>query len=264
MDILDIPLTPKQTELVRKIAQDEGIARYTVDVSEGSIRGDGYMGIITTVKINDCRSPIVLNLVFKSSKSDKQFRLVAPVRKAYLREIYIYQVIFPEFLKFQIKHRAKKKFNSHARCFRAEDGEFEETIALEDLRTRSFKLWDKLTPMDESHVALVCREFGKFHGISFAMKQLRKEKYELLTKNLNSILEGADYAASLKKLITELFGKTCKIIQREDVRNAVENFGKEAFDFIKDRTNEPTLNSVLLHGDCWCNNLMFKYDVSKM
>lgn len=157
-------------------------------------------------------------------------------------------------------------FTEYPKCYRTIDKVLDECILLEDLSVRDFRIVDRFTEdITATHAKLVMETLGKFHAISFALKDQKPEKFNELASNMtehfirrdDNLLRGyfdkqAECASSV------LFGE-----EDADVIVKVKKlFETNALEVASDCLDpEPTGSaSVIAHGDTWQNNTMFKYD----
>nr|XP_001807041.2 PREDICTED: uncharacterized protein LOC100141764 [Tribolium castaneum] len=255
-------LSDEQNKLVKKVAESQGFKDYKIDVQAGSLKGDGYLGIINIVKIWDNSKE--LNLVIKSALSGKQLREQAPVRKAYEREIYMYTTIFPEFEKLSRERSIKNSFREIAKCYGSFLKEYEECLILENLKEIDYKLWNRKIPMNADHVALGFATYGKFHGTGLALKYLKPELYQEMSKNLKNIFYSEEETPEEKAKFAEssklMFGNGFKAVAgNAQATQALTRFTQQCEKFFGEDVKRIDKYSTILHGDCWCNNMMYKY-----
>lgn len=76
-------------------------------------------------------------------------------------------------------------FSECVRCFSSIRDDLCESLFLEDLKRRDFEMINPRTEsMSFDHVALLMRVIGKFHALSFALRDQQKEKFDELTSHL--------------------------------------------------------------------------------
>ncbi|XP_044258612.1 uncharacterized protein LOC123007393 isoform X2 [Tribolium madens] len=255
-------LSDEQIKLVKIVAESQGFKDYQMEVEAGSLKGDGYMGIINTVKIWDNSKD--LHLVIKSALCGKQVREQSPVRKAYEREIYMYTTVLPEFEKLLHERNITNGFKEKAKCYGSFLKENEECLILENLKEIDYRLWDRTVPMNEDHVALGFATYGKFHGTGLALKHLKPEKYEEISKNLKNIfyseVETPEEKARFEENSKIIFGNAFKAVAgNEQATQALTRFTQQSEKFFGEDIKKIDKYSTILHGDCWCNNMMYKY-----
>jgi hypothetical protein len=109
-----------------------------------------------------------------------------------------------------------------------------EVIVFENLKKDGYDLWPKKDPVTRRHLEIVVSEYGKFHAISVAMREQQSNKFSELTNLLGDhfkeFVEATDFVNLFEKVLVEML---------------------ENIDGLK----------VIIHGDCWNNNFMCKFEV---
>lgn len=154
-------------------------------------------------------------------------------------------------------------FTEYPKCYHSVGIELSECLMLEDLGVRGFKTIDRVNEnYTVEHVALVMRALGKFHAISFALKDQQGEIFKELTSKLSERFIRFD--DPFKRVF---FNKHAQAIfqvlsDEKDAHLLVKMrklFERDAIDIAADCLNTE-LGSVISHGDVHMNNIMFKYD----
>lgn len=157
-------------------------------------------------------------------------------------------------------------FIEYPKCYRTVDVAPEELVFLEDLCLREFRLIDKATEqLTIDHIRLCMQALGKYHAISFALKDQHPEKFKELTANLDE-----PFFSRSNKFIRSLFNKHWELTlaalsNEEDTHlkdKLVKLLEKEPFELLSDcvEMNAFTPANVIGYGDFWQNNTMFRHD----
>lgn len=258
---------------LHRIAQEEGFTNYVIDYDRGSNLGDGFVAEIVRAKINGTQ-------LVKGVQEDSELVLVLklpPENKArreqmgmnvFEREVVVYNEILPMFQKFQQDKGLKpgQGFVSFPKCYYASyDKEKDEAVVImEDIRKKGFKMLNKYKTLDYPHAQAVLETVAQFHGLSLAVKDQCPAIFEKFKGLKDAMTEGmmTDLMKTMTKASCE---KAIGALEphEENIKQKLLAFGENVVDIIHSCTNgeltEPY--TVINHGDCWTNNIMFKYEV---
>lgn len=187
----------------------------------------------------------------------------------FCREKYVYEQILPSLECFQMKHLNRSDcqiFRQYPKIYASSNELLHEYILLNDLKLDGYINWERTTPLDFEKSALILRTLAKFHAISFAMKQYNRNDFDRATAELkewlfidplpehlqNFLQTNVDYALSTLNPETDLL-----TIER------LNKFRNECGNVMVQCCAERE-NAVILHGDCWISNFMFKTNVSSL
>lgn len=263
----DIHITDYIRESLDKVAKTEGFTNYELLVDHGSSIGDGFVGIMIKVKIQEIDSKKFLHVLAKVPPESKTTREFMKLMAFFEREVYIYNNFLPLIIEFQNEMKIKwtEGFFNFPKVFYADyDKEKDDAIIImEDLRNFGYKMWDKSKPVNFEHSKLLMVTLGKLHALSFAMKIKKPEIFEKF-KELNDYVsqnfkEGQhkDYfIESMKKAIESLSPSDKE--SKQKFQNLADNFIEVLMDVTTANLIEPF--GVVGHGDCWINNYLFHYE----
>ncbi|CAH1406807.1 unnamed protein product [Nezara viridula] len=140
------------------------------------------------------------------------------------------------------------------------------SILLEDLKASGYSLVPRQKGLDLDHAILVLNSLGRYHGMAKVLEQrgiISKDDYKPYTlftdlKLIKSYLYGS--ISILSKVMKNSWGPDW-----EDTANKLKiPFDQFAAKWMSMGTVYTETNfTVLNHGDCWSNNMMFKYDFQK-
>lgn len=134
-----------------------------------------------------------------------------------------------------------------------------------DLALEEFTMIDK-SDVTVEHVLLVMKALGKFHALSFAIKDQEPEKFSEMVSELDEMLFMRGLSTKFSSYIN--FSATIALKCITDDKDAhllkalLDLYEKNQYDQIAElcNGNESEPYSVITHGDIWTNNTMFQYD----
>lgn len=260
------------TELIRKVAEREGFIDYVITNSAGSNLGDGFQGDLLRFKISGKQNNIEssLSLICKLPSPNPLIRIEFNSDITFRREIYLYGHLLPYFLEFQKEHgiSAEEGFNSFPKCYGTvfdEKPYGDHAIVMEDLVASDYSLWNKLKDIDYEHTKMVMEELGKFHAVSFAIREKNPEKLnEIMSKcgncfhkvmfSMPSSMEF--FKSNINKAIGAIEPHETNLIEKLEKIKDPKNYLHLIDQVFSNTTPEPF--GVLVHGDLWNNNIMYQ------
>lgn len=200
----------------------------------------------------------VLNLIVKTCSTNEKLRKEIMLRKSYEVEICMYEKIFPTFEQFQKERGVRKEaFKSTIRCFYTSLSPLHETLVFEDLNASGYKQWDMKMYMEPQHVAFILKEYGKFHAVSFALRDQNKKVFDSFAIDSVDVYEKIWW-----NLVQRNFGRVVAFFRdNEPEKEYLRGIEREIAIFFGESIKFGEYTAIT-HGDCWCNNMMFKYSVS--
>ncbi|KAI4467392.1 hypothetical protein MML48_2g00009470 [Holotrichia oblita] len=228
----------------------------------GSEIGDGFMSKTYAVDISDTKESLHL---FLKCAINVTFTGGPSFDKVYINEIYFYESIVPAYLAFLEEKGVTDGFRNVPKCYGSADNKI---IALRNLRNDGYDLCDKTFIANEEHIELVFKTYAKFHAIGFTYKDQKPELYDKLMEGVTDLFRGAGEeinkqrvegaSAVIRDFFNKLDPKKDKFIldQSQNIIDKLTEFGLAL-------GTADCANPILIQGDCWCNNMMFKYIDSK-
>jgi hypothetical protein len=167
------------------------------------------------------------------------------------------------FLDFQeVKKDAKYPFDEVATCLASYyDGE-DDFIILENLTPYGYYTVDRQNSMDINVARLIMRTLGRFHALSFVIRDQSPKMFE----ELSSIPFETYYAARLKPWYHDFMQNQIEVAldavkkiywESEIERKAINFLTKgDLYDKMVSYTHTRNRYSVIGHGDCWTPNFL--------
>lgn len=266
-----IDLPPFVHEYLDKIAKSEGFFDYKIEQEAGSKHADGFTArlISTTIigqrQVNGHIQQDQLTLICKIEPSGSVLKEQLNTTIHFEREVFAYKNLLPAMEKFQLEKGLTKVngFFTYPKCYVAyyNAAEDKNIIIMNNLRVDGYELWNKLMPIPFEKAKLLLQQLGRYHGLSFV---LRDQKPDLFNELKNGV--------EPEVMITMLKEPACEAIFQSSFDQAAKQFDdncetgkvlqriKEEWKAIFTRSVERNVAepyTVLAHGDCWNNNLMF-------
>ncbi|KAJ8926031.1 hypothetical protein NQ315_009886, partial [Exocentrus adspersus] len=250
-------------EILKKIVEQD-IDNYEITVHDANKKGEGYLGEILFLKLEEKNnSKQVLELVVKQAFTSETIRNVVPIREVFQNEIYFYTQVWKRLNKFQERIPSRYHFQKLARCIASVSDLNSEKIVFENLKFLGFELQDKKLPLSKEQFELIMKEYGKFHALSFAYKALCPDNYAELVKELqdvySTLINGEGFQSGMK-IVNEICMENLKGTVDERIIEKYKLYTDNYVEMFQDSLDCRTKYTVITHGDCWSNNMMFKYD----
>lgn len=176
------------------------------------------------------------------------------------------------FREFQLAkgiNLSENGFNEYPDYYFSVNEEFSECLFIEDLCRRNFEMINqRKESITFDHMCLLMKALGKFHAISFALKDQQPEKFSELT---NLITERYWTIWTAPKSETESFflgmlNRLTNVLREDNRLDLLEKFDKivgddiatTIFQLVSGAAAEPY--AVICHGDVTINNTMYSKD----
>ncbi|XP_076069337.1 uncharacterized protein LOC143041397 [Oratosquilla oratoria] len=232
----------------------------TFEVKDFTAKGDNYMSVVTSIcaRYRQDDAYLEANYVVKINPQSPSPVLGAVIRELFLKEGGFYKEICPA-LNRELRLAGLDELRvARAPLVHLEAGE--EVIFMEDLRKRGYRMADRGKGLDDDHSLLVVKELARFHAASVLLR--KKLGVDLLEKfpflaEAHSEAYGPFFAALLEgtALFADKVGGQGHVVQY--LRGKLQPKFMEYY-FEQLQSEEPFI--AITHGDCWTNNMLFRYD----
>lgn len=227
-------------------------------------KGEGFVGDVIFVVLFNKNSQEKQYLTIKQQKLTDGNIIDWP-NGAFDNEILFYDQIWPTI--FQRYHeKTGKSLKFVPQCMGTAKNEVKR-IAMKDLKTEHFQIFEKTKAFDENHLRLIFNTYGIFHGISMALNEENEHKWCIITKDIQNIwqksLKSGEIMGKYLQLTVSQALKFFDPIKEKCIVDKLLEYEENGTDQLCRLFNQDSVYRVITHGDCWSNNFMFKYDVSK-
>lgn len=245
----------------------------SIEIKPGSGKGDNYVGVLYRVTVKDPKKK-EMSVIIKLPPQNLARREQFYARPCFLRESEFYDSIFPLYKKFQTDRGIiveGEGFHEVPACFRSLTGDFNEGLFLEDLKSSGFEMFDRFDDVTAAHVNGVMKVLGKFHAISLAINDQQAELIEKYKDMQDIFFQRDDDSKEQIKVWFDHLKKQAatalNTIDNETLKTRAKKvLEADFFELLKDCISKEDAEpfSVICHGDCWNNNIMFKYEVNDL
>lgn len=218
-------------------------------------------------------------MIVKLMKGDESFRRKSKAFLQSTNEVSLYKSIIPYFLQFCSANGCSdvwiaKVYFADCSVYQSLGKDKETILALEDLNSVGFRMSQSRIDLDAKHLELMARKIASFHAVTLAMKIKNDLKLQILVDGLIPFnfksetygdLEAYKHLCPLSfERVFNYVSKTPKHQKDEKFLKNLENMKPKIFgDFLELMENFLRIDhnfAVILHGDYYRNNVMFKYE----
>lgn len=258
------------TDLLDGIALKEGFSNYKFETEPGSKHGENFLGQVTAIKLTGDREKCgeifteTLHLMCKTTATNKHQINAFRLMHAFEREVFIYSRVLPLFAEFQREKglSADESFLSYPKVYATLVDKANERCALimEDLRPKHFVMWPRQEPVTLEHEKLIMTLMGRFHGISFALKDQRPEIF-VEFEALDDIFLEMMTNGHANNMFGHSIERAIEVSENENHRNVLKKLQQNYYELYKSFFSKETIGKwgIVNHGDCWINNVLFQY-----
>ncbi|XP_035774763.1 uncharacterized protein LOC118457358 [Anopheles albimanus] len=244
--------------------------------AQGSGRGDNYTAALFRIALKGHTLPAGGSKKLKWEKSiickrlpDCKIKREAFKSEALFRnEVVFYNTIMPEYGEFQARQlstmdqreQEQVSFRAVPQCYLARD----DLLVLEDLRVRSFTMPDRQAGLGPEQLRAVLVELARFHAVSLAYKQQHPAEFKRLTNMISEGIFSQANAEWYRKYYDGLTRNAVTMVrqavpEKTDHLAKLESFLSNCFGNLVELVSRESELSVICHGDCWTNNVLFRF-----
>uniref|UniRef100_A0A0K8U7Q6 CHK kinase-like domain-containing protein n=1 Tax=Bactrocera latifrons TaxID=174628 RepID=A0A0K8U7Q6_BACLA len=174
-------------------------------------------------------------------------------------EYKMYHEVLPEFKKMYVNAGVNAMFS--ASCYNIDTPSEFGVILLEDLRPLGYKNANRLEGLNLVHTKAVLERLSQWHAASATRVETKGIFPEMFIKGIFSESQRQtmeDFSTTIK---SQFLSSVKTIKGSEDYMDDLVNVFNYITELLFNTSKyDPNEFNVLNHGDCWSNNIMFKYD----
>ncbi|XP_045779387.1 uncharacterized protein LOC123876969 [Maniola jurtina] len=283
-------MTSVSLEFLQDLIKEEhpDVTLQDFEGAPGSKRGDNYTSMVYRISLKGSRKhtesdgteiiePWQGSLIYKCLPESIICRQTFKSDELFCNEVAFYNKIWPALSTFQSKwEKVTHPFKSIPKCYLAQN----DLVVLKDLKEMGFVMTDRRQGLSMEQCYFVLKHISHFHALSLAMKYYDPEGfYDLLNVHdgISEVFFLTENIEYYKSYYTEAIRNAISMVEEElqespDKDKYLEPFKRFCcedtfFQTMVDRVTPREPLAVICHGDCWTNNLLFKYvngDIAEM
>lgn len=252
MSIIEIPKYVQV--LLDQIIDENDFHNYSLEIKQGCQVGDGFLSELLSITIIENYSDKKLDIVCKIAPLNKNRRKEFFSNIVFDRETIFYNKLMPTFRKFQEEKNVPKEaqFRSYPKCYAALADDINEqyVIIMEDLRPQGFKMWNKAKAAPIQNIRLAMQEIGKFHGISYALKDQRPDEFAEF-KKLKDISRDFFQTSNMQGMFDASFDRAIESLRNENHKDVLRSLKANTLAYFESCLNEEISGrfGVVCHGN---------------
>jgi len=239
-------------------------------VVDFTAKGDNYVSLVTSVVVDYCLGDEQVKEVTYVVKCNPQMTMETmgdSVAFVFEKETIFYEQILPE-LNSVLKSLELPKL-SVPQMFYSSAEPKRDLIFLEDMRKKGFKMHDRKKGLDMEHATLVIKELARLHASSKILferagKDIALKKYGLNEKVYDKFPQLDDmYTEWFKSSFVSISDTLAETEGYEKASKSLKALAPQAYSLLLQGMKPVEQFAAICHGDCWSNNLLFRYENEK-
>ncbi|XP_045467743.1 uncharacterized protein LOC123676092 [Harmonia axyridis] len=245
----------------KTIMKNEGIAEYDINIEGQTEKGTNYSSEIVFFSVTPKTVEKKYSFVMKTTKRSKKMRELSQDAVGDKREMHLYSKVAPAIRQMLIESASDFHLENMTQPYLVNEDPGHETMIMDNLKAKGFRLWDTNKPMNMEHIRTVLSNYGKYHASTMALRFKNPKVFANLTKEMNNIFAAFIDDEGVRKLFGDYMRDAIQILNKAGLKNIAEKLEEVPENVINILANCPNEEDKVLitHGDCWINNMMFKY-----
>ncbi|XP_068227459.1 uncharacterized protein [Palaemon carinicauda] len=258
-------VTDDDVKLVLQRDKGEEASLISWSVEDLTSNFDGYTSVIKNLRVNysmqghpnEC-CYVLKVYVSRGEEADYFFGVI------FAKEVNFYSEVIPA-LNGILKEIGCGPL-SFPKCFHHRLEKGNDMIILENLKEQGYLMKDKALGVDVDHAVLVLQELAKLHAASVLFQAKYPEmdlvdRFKCLQKEWTEEFNvGCDFGGFVDNFLDIALAMFEKFGGCEKVISWVKKIRPNVWNMYKEHLVRTPPFAVIVHGDCWINNLLFRYD----
>lgn len=234
------------------------------EIIDFTSKGDNYVCFVTSVKVVFVLSghQDVATYIVKLNPCSAMESVESFIVNVFLKESEFYLKMAPELNSILVGLNQPPL--RLPLCLYASNESKREIIILEDMRPKGFKMYDRMKCLDEQHSLLVIEELARLHSSSVILQEtLGEEEFVKKFDFLDDLFLDTSQSTFFKAWFQSMIANGCKVAAKltnyDEVETYLAKLAPNGLDLVMEMMTTDHPFKVVCHGDCWNNNILFRY-----
>ncbi|PSN36163.1 hypothetical protein C0J52_17000 [Blattella germanica] len=233
------------------------------DIRRATAPGDNYMSIMYRgiITVERRGQPEKKSLIIKTEHEGTEMRKLSRKSKVFELEAMMFKDVIPA-MNDLLKAAGCIDFTPFgAKFIYAHFGAPCSVIVMEDLKSSGFELAERKAGLDLDHCRLVIKTLAKFHAASVVLSKKNPDLIEPFLEPPTKDVFNDDFGKFFNSFIEKLSIKMKSTDKLERFSERILNIAGTGMQrWTNGRIRNDEEFNVLIHGDLWVNNMMFRYN----
>ncbi|XP_026751692.1 uncharacterized protein LOC113512110 [Galleria mellonella] len=250
----------RQQEFLRKVLQNRGYTDNKVIIETVGKAGDNFIANVKRIIVED-KGGSTFKMIAKVAPTNENVRVQVQTQLLFNHEGIMYTEVLPKLLDLQKSAGVPAEdWLKFAECYGVMLDAPDEIIFLEDLQDLNFVMLSRFKSLSNECIKINLRNFAILHSLSMVLKNQQPDVFEDFNSKLPDHFAVFGNTPEYKQYILGIEKDTIEILDGSKYKNAIRGTISQVPEvFAKVSKNETKLKySVVIHGDGWTNNIMYK------
>ncbi|XP_059046775.1 uncharacterized protein LOC131842250 [Achroia grisella] len=253
-------VSKRQQEFLCSVLQRRGHTDSKVHIETVGKAGDNYVANVKrmTVKGKDGNA---FKIIAKIAPTHEIARAQMQPQLLFRNEAAMYNEILPRLVELQVAEGVPVEDRlRYAECYGVLLEEPYEIILLEDLLESDFNILDRFTSLTNECIILNLKNLAILHSLSIVLNQRNPDEFQGFIPKLIDNFKMIATVPEFKLYLSAIENDAIEAVDKINYKNAIRGTLSKLVDLhLKTTKNDDKLKySVVIQGDGWTNNIMFK------
>lgn len=213
------------------------------------------------VSLKNKKTSETLELVVKQQVATKTAIDEEIMDITFSNETHFYQNIWTTLDAFQREYPQVKPFDKLPKVHSALNESGKRKLVIENLKHLGFGMFPRDWAYDDVQTKFLMESYGRFHATSTAFREKHPEDYNKLVSELRDAGKAITKLEIMRDYMVSCMKQTRDMMDNEEIRARLNKLCENGLNIARDSKKYFGRNPVIIHGDCWSNNIMVKNDV---